>query len=1151
MTVVEPIKSQHDKKLYRYVQLKNGLSVLLISDPDINKDVQSEVINEDGDTDGNTGSVKRSSNHLHVSVVPQKRRQLEDEEDQKMSDDHGDEAEGEEEESDQDEGDEDEEDESGEGEDEEDEDFEGSTAGKKKHKAQKKAAAAMSVGVGSFCDPPHMQGLSHYLEHMLFMGSKKYPSENEYDDYITKNAGSSNAFTELESTNYHFEVAPNALPGALDRFAQFFLSPLCLEGSLEREVLAVDSEFSGVLQVDGCRVSQLICHTAEEGHIYRSFSWGNKKSLWDEPREAGINIRDQIFQHYNQHYSAERMSLVVLGGDPLDDLQGLCEETFKELPFGKGPRPEFSDAGMPFKGRHLYIMPAVKDHHDLSITFPLPCLYNHYEKKPEQYISHLVGHEGPGSLLSALKALGWATEVVAGVEEDGHSQNTACFLFGITLTLTDAGLDAGPGMGLAAVALVFQYLHMLRKEGPQEWVYSELKSIYDMKFRFQEEEEAMEYVTQLAQTMHLVKPEHVLCSDFLIEHWDPALVAELMNEMKPEGCSYRIDLLTKSYNKVKEQLSALASSSSSSARSVVEPWFQLESVCMEIPPSMSAGWSVQDVSPQLHLPPPNPYLPTDFTLRASADDHNLEVETNTKLASTLGLPVVLAAPPTLVLEEPGLRVWHKLDSTFKTPRTFTAFRLSSPAWLKDARSTAAAKLFLKLMEDALNEDAYLADVAGLHYGLTGDDLAGLEIKVEGFSHKLPVLVTRIFTCLASGQFEEAAFNREKEALERQLRNTNMQVMSHANYNRVLALRSKANHVSAILKETELLTLNDIVVLQSELMKTCHVEALAHGNLTSEQAVQLCKSACMSLGPGCSASPSIRIRDQCVSLPYGVEVAFREDAKNSEEENAGIEVYLQCCSGDKYADRAAVDLLDQILSEPAYNQLRTQEQLGYTVYSGMRLTHGVLGFCFGVVSAKKHSEALEERIEAFILSCAEEKIPKLSEEDFQVHKASLQATKLQRDRSLHDEALRHWDNVWNQRYDFLTRENELKALDAASLADIKDWFQKYIAPGATHRRKLAVHVQPTKAGCKAASPAGASEAMVCAPKSSRSQEKSSVKEKKKGGTKPSKGKPSAVDAHEEPSVPSKRVLISDVLVWRIKQQVYPITDGPEPISSTLQ
>lgn len=42
-----------------------------------------------------------------------------------------------------------------------------------------------------------LQGLSHYLEHMLFMGSKKYPNENEYDQYLQQHGGSSNAYTDL------------------------------------------------------------------------------------------------------------------------------------------------------------------------------------------------------------------------------------------------------------------------------------------------------------------------------------------------------------------------------------------------------------------------------------------------------------------------------------------------------------------------------------------------------------------------------------------------------------------------------------------------------------------------------------------------------------------------------------------------------------------------------------------------------------------------------------------------------------------------------------------------------------------------------------------------------------------------------------------
>lgn len=60
----------------------------------------------------------------------------------------------------------------------------------------KKAAAAMAVGVGSFADPADMQGLSHYLEHMLFMGSAEFPGESEYTDYLAQHAGTSNAYTE-------------------------------------------------------------------------------------------------------------------------------------------------------------------------------------------------------------------------------------------------------------------------------------------------------------------------------------------------------------------------------------------------------------------------------------------------------------------------------------------------------------------------------------------------------------------------------------------------------------------------------------------------------------------------------------------------------------------------------------------------------------------------------------------------------------------------------------------------------------------------------------------------------------------------------------------------------------------------------------------
>lgn len=182
--------------------------------------------------------------------------------------------------------------------------------------------------------------------------------------------------------------------------------------------------------------------------------------------------------------------------------------------------------------------------------------------------------------LDSTQARGWATEVCAGVDEDGYSNNSCCALFTCSITLTEAGLAAGPGWGLAPVALLFEYLSLLastRERGgstaqtggggandswesswcaavlciastaptplhvphmgthedtrshtqshtlnatqhlysattalshpaaPQERVWTELKGIADMKFRFLEEEDSCDYVTRLAGSMHLHK----------------------------------------------------------------------------------------------------------------------------------------------------------------------------------------------------------------------------------------------------------------------------------------------------------------------------------------------------------------------------------------------------------------------------------------------------------------------------------------------------------------------------------------------------------------------------------------------------------------------------------------------------------------------
>ena len=128
------------------------------------------------------------------------------------------------------------------------------------------------------------QGLAHFLEHMLFMGTTKYPQENEYSEFICDNGGCDNAFTAGTDTNYHFEnkhfeVSNEAFTEALDRFAQFYVCPLLSESATEREMKAVDSEYNMSLQSDLWRKENLIWNLAYKESKLNRFDCGNLETL--------------------------------------------------------------------------------------------------------------------------------------------------------------------------------------------------------------------------------------------------------------------------------------------------------------------------------------------------------------------------------------------------------------------------------------------------------------------------------------------------------------------------------------------------------------------------------------------------------------------------------------------------------------------------------------------------------------------------------------------------------------------------------------------------------------------------------------------------------------------------------------------------------
>ncbi|XP_029140597.1 nardilysin-like [Protobothrops mucrosquamatus] len=375
------VKSPSDHKEYRHIKLKNGMNVLLISDWTIDdctssdesdteledflissgtdeEDVLATKIqeterndrnikeSEDGSLDGEVGS-EGSYDFGSDGIVEGDREVREDHDDPEIYEELVK---------------------------QEDENKMGST--------EKQAAAALAVGVGSFCDPGDLPGLAHFLEHMVFMGSQKYPDENGFDTFLKKHGGSDNASTDTERTIFQFDIQKKYFKEALDRWAQFFIHPLMIKDAIDREVEAVDSEYQIAKPSDANRRELLLGSLAKPGHPMRKFFWGNAETLKYAPKKKGIDTYARLRDFRKRYYSAHYMNLVVQSRETLDTLQKWVTEIFSHIPDNGLPRPDFSHLINPFdtlEFHKVYKIIPVKEIHSLNISWGLPTQEKNYK----------------------------------------------------------------------------------------------------------------------------------------------------------------------------------------------------------------------------------------------------------------------------------------------------------------------------------------------------------------------------------------------------------------------------------------------------------------------------------------------------------------------------------------------------------------------------------------------------------------------------------------------------------------------------------------------------------------------------------------------------------------------------------------------------
>ncbi|XP_065058104.1 insulin-degrading enzyme-like [Rhopilema esculentum] len=875
-----------------------------------------------------------------------------------------------------------------------------------------KSAASVDVHIGNLSDPAQLPGLAHFCEHMLFLGTEKYPSENAFTEFLNEHGGHSNAFTSQEHTTYYFDVRSECLLEALDRFAQFFLCPLFNEDAKDREVNAIESENQNNLLRDHWRRHQLLISTCAPDHPYNRFGTGNLQTLKTFPESEGINIRDELLKFHNDLYSANIMALVVIGRESISDLEKAILPLFS-LVENKGSQVKeylqhpLGPEQLPVQ---LDIVP-IKDSQNLHLTFPMPDLQKHYEAKPDHYVAHLIGHEGHGSILSVLKKKGWINSLSAGSSKGAKGFS----FFVVNMELTEDGIGHVDDI----ITSIFQYVNLLNDAGPQEWIFNEIKALDDMTFRYKDKETPYGYVTTLSHAIQMYPIEEALYAPYKMSRFDKSLIELVLSHLKPSNLHVQV-----------------TSKCHEGKTNCTEKWYGTAYNVNKIAEEKLKIWEECGLSKDFHLPPPNELIPTEFNMKAKPSDELSEV-------------------PVLLEEDDIFRVWFKQDKKFCLPKACLYFEFSSPVTFSHPRHCAMVEIFLNLLQDSLTEFSYDAELAGVSYR-TELHVHGIQLRIKGYNSKQSVLLKKIVERLVNLEMKQDRFDVMKEKIQRKLKNFEAeQPHMHAIFYMSYLLSEQAWDKVEILQTLADVTLEKLKAFIPEFLGQMHVECLIAGNLTKEEGREIVHMVSNLMKENSNTKalfPLQRIRQREVQLPDGAYYIY--ERKHKVQNNSCIEVYyqteMQCTRSN-----ATLELFSQLIADKCFDQLRTQEQLGYIVFSGVRRANGVQGLRF-IIQSEKNPAILDERIEAF-LSNAKEIVQNLTDKEFQNHVNALIMKKLEEPKKLSDECSKYWNEITTKEYNFRRPIMEAEELRKIEKHDVVNFYESLLSSTAPQRHKISVYI----------------------------------------------------------------------------------------------
>ncbi len=736
-----------------------------------------------------------------------------------------------------------------------------------------RSAASMVVNVGSMDNPRDQMGIAHFLEHMLFLGTEKYPDSADYKDYLAQNDGMSNAYTANNITNYHFEVRNDAFEGALDRFAHFFIDPLMTDALSEREVNAVDSEQSKNLQDEFWRTRQVYRSLLNPEHPHCGFSTGNRDTL------AGVK-NETLRAFYESKYSSNIMHLVILSAHPMEQLESWVETLFADVP-NRNREPLAIDVplfGDGLRGK-LVEVKSLQDVNQLWVRFELPKSAFDHDAKPTQILGGVLGHEGQESLLQSLKSAGLATSLSAGAQTIGE-QGT----FNLTLSLTPAGMTQLD----AVLDHIFGSINQLRAlpELPVH-IIEQRQRMAELELRFRQRGPAMTEARTLAAWMVAYPYENLLPSVHLIPKPSQASIRAVLDVMTPENAMVLV------YAKDRET-------------DQVEEFYGTEFRVTPLGDERIAKLKAAKPADGVGVPAPNPFIPTEFDL---VDPVHAETPWHAELDAG--------------------EVWLRHDTLFGQPKAALQVVFYNDKNSQSSRDFVLGNLYAAAVRLAMTPHSYPLNEAGVNLGVTSER-RGITLSASGYSQKIPELAEFAIPFLTQLQIDAAQFAIIKESMQRGLANFGKQPPTSQAFELFRNLIREVHFTPAQQAEALApLALADLADYFERVHAAIRVRAFAYGNMSEESVQRTVDLLVAGLAPKRIIPEDGRYRGRVIKLAQGSGTVVRQKI----DANDSITMLLYEGTSADRESRAALTLLGKVFPPGFYGDLRTLQQTGYIVQSG--------------------------------------------------------------------------------------------------------------------------------------------------------------------------------------------------------------------------